>query len=157
MSNAPAVQTFWRECAANIPGLEEATPYAVKVFGNNPDMAALLMELVRSRQKTGTFALSWEYEDKGVAPPKAGDWVVVTDAAGVPGCAYQITGVEVVAFDKIEARHVQCEGPQLRELDAWSELHWQFWSQQLADTSRTPARDMPVVCLTFQCHYPPID
>jgi len=156
MSNTPTVEAFWQDCAAHIPGLTESTPYTVKVFGNNPEMAALLLKLVSSGQKTGTFFLAWEYEDTGKTLPASGDWVVVADTEGTPGCAYQITSIETVPFNQIEARHVQCEGPQLRELEAWSKLHWEFWSQQLANSSRTPEPTMPVLCMTFKCHYPPV-
>ncbi len=152
MSNTPAVQAFWRDCAAHVPGLAESTPYTVKVFGNNPDMAKLLLNLIRTGQKTGTFFLAWEYEDSGKPVPAKGDWVLVTDAAGIPGCVYQITSMETVPFDKMEARHVQCEGPQLRDLDAWKKLHWDFWTQQLANSSRQPESSMPVLCMTFKCH-----
>ncbi len=155
MSNTPLVQAFWRSCAAQV-GLDDSTPYTVKVYGNNPDMATLLMGLVSSGQKTGTFTLVWEYEDKGEPLPARGDWVVVTDTEGAPGCVYQITATEIVPFNQMEDRHVQCEGPQLREIEAWSNLHWEFWSQQLAGSNRIPDRSMPVLCLSFKVHYPPI-
>jgi uncharacterized protein YhfF len=156
MSNSPEIEAFWRDCVTAVPSLDETSQYTVKVFGHDPTMAELLLNLVSSGQKTGTFGLVWEFEDKGEPLPAVDDWVLVTDYHGQPGCVYQITEIEIVAFADIEARHVQCEGPQLRELEPWRQVHWPFWSKMLEGSEHTPDPSMLVVCLNFTCHYPPL-
>jgi len=157
MSNSPEIEAFWSDCVAAIANLDDTSPYTVKVFGRDPTMAALLLQLVSSGQKTGTFGLVWEFEDKGQALPAVDDWVLVTDYHGRPGCVYQIHGIEIVPFADIEARHIQCEGPQLRELEPWRQVHWPFWSKLLEGSKHTPDESMLVVCQNFTCHYPPLD
>ncbi len=154
MSNCDEMEAFWQAALAAVPELIEARGYVVKRFGNNPAMANQLLDLVASGQKTGTFALLTEFQDRGVPAPAAGDQVIVTDGEGHPGCLYVIDHTEILPFDDITDRHVACEGPRLRELQPWRELHWQFWSELLADTPHQPANDMAVVYQRFRCLYP---
>ena len=155
MSNGGEVDRYWRQCLDSVPGLNQARGYRTKCFGNTAEMARILMQLVAGGDKTGTFALVSEFRDRGEALPAVGDQVIVIDADGRPGCLYRITEVEILPFDTIGIEHVACEGPRLRDLTAWREVHWQFWSELLKDTPHEPASDMPVIFQRFECLSPP--
>jgi len=144
------IEEYWESCRRELPGETAGRGYRVKRFGNDPAMARLLLDLIRSRQKTGTFGLEWEFEARPQERPEPGDLYVVTDADGEPGALVRVTGTEVVPFSAIDADHLQAEGPALREPALWRRIHWDFWAPALRDLGREPAADMPILVQRFE-------
>ena len=54
-----ALETFWQAARAVVPGLP-ATGYKTRTFGRSAEMANILVPLIASGEKTGTFALAAE-------------------------------------------------------------------------------------------------
>ncbi len=145
-----SIDQYWEACRRELPAETSGRGYRVKRFGNDPAMARLLLDLVRSRQKTGTFGLEWEFEARPEDRPAPGDLYVVTDSAGTPGALIRVTGTEVVPFSAIDVTHLQAEGPALREPALWRKVHWDFWAPALRALGREPSADMPVLVQRFE-------
>jgi uncharacterized protein YhfF len=126
----------------------------VKTFGNSEEMADLLLSLIRNGDKTGTFATDWEFEAAPEKTPRQGDYVIVLDGRGAPGCLYRLDAVERLPFAEITEQHVACEGPSMRELEPWRKMHWAYWTRVLAGTGHEPTRDMMVLVQNFTVLYP---
>jgi uncharacterized protein YhfF len=144
------IEEFWEACRQALPEATHGRGYRVKRFGNDPAMSRLLLDLIRSGQKTGTFGLEWEFEERPRERPQPGDLIIVTDAGSEPGALIRVTGTEVVAFSAIGAEQLQHEGPALREPDAWRKVHRAFWTPALHAMGREPSDDMPILVQRFE-------
>lgn len=154
MSPPVSVEAFWQACCEALPEATEGRSYRTRRFGDDPGISKVILDMILAGKKTATFAVDWEFEDRPEDRPAPRDLYVVTDAAGVPEALIRITETEVVPFDEIGDRHVQCEGPALREVGPWRRLHWDYWSRTLAGIGRTPAPDMPILFQRFEKLYP---
>ena len=148
------LKAFWAQCCAARPDLDPAQTYSVKTYGNTAEMADLLLGLIRAGDKTGTFAVEWEFVDAPDAAPRAGDHVIVLDGNGDPGCLYRIDSVLKLPFNEITEQHIACEGPTMRVLEPWKKMHWAYWTRVLDGTPYAPAEDMPVLVQNFTVLYP---
>ena len=128
-------------------------------FGNSAAMAAILVGLVASGEKTGTFALAAEFTAAlgGAADqaPKPGDVYLIKAFDGSPVCLYRITATELVPFAGISHEHVQVEGANARNVAIWRKIHWSYWGAMLAAKGLSMQDDTPVIFQRFELLFPP--
>ena len=149
MTNSESIKAYWDQCLNEAEGIDPQKGYREKCFGRSTEMASQLMALVASGQKTGTFSLLVEFSPANPLP-EVGEQVIVTDFEGNPGCLYVIEEVETVPYQEISERHVALEGPRLRDVQLWRDVHWPYWTEYLATRGERPAMDMPVVFQRFR-------
>ena len=147
---------FWESCCHAHPELDPNTRYSVKSYGNTPELADLLLGLIRDGEKTGTFATEWEFEADPSSRPREGDHVVVVDGSGTPGCLYRIDTIQALPFNEITEEHVAGEGPSMRELEPWKKMHWAYWTRVLEGTGHEPTQDMTVLVQYFTVLQPDV-
>jgi uncharacterized protein YhfF len=128
--------------------------YGTWSFGDSPEMADELAELVARGTKTATASLLWEYQSEGESLPQAGDISMVLDGRERPVCLIQTVQVDVKPFDQVDAAFAFDEGEGDRSLDYWRDGHWHFFSRACQRIGRTPSQSMPVVCERFRLIYP---
>lgn len=145
-----ALDAFWDACVAAHPAATAGRGYRLRSFGRDPLLARRILDLIVAGEKTGTFAVDWEFEGRPADRPRPGDLYIVTDPAGRPGALIRITATELLPYREIDATHIACEGPALRSLGPWRELHWHFWRGVLAPLGREPAEDMPILLQRFE-------
>lgn len=143
------VDEFWQAARKAVPSLPDGG-YKVRTFGRSAEMSAILVQLIASGEKTGTFALAAEYERNPSQRPAVGDHFVVTHFDGSPALVYRITEVATVPFRDIGPQHVEVEGPNARKVDVWRNIHWPYWGSMLRDWGLEPRDDMPVVFQRFE-------
>ncbi|MCS6947701.1 MAG: ASCH domain-containing protein [Steroidobacteraceae bacterium] len=143
---------FLRAVQAALPGLD-LRRVKYRTFGRSAEMANILVPLIASGQKTGTFALAAEFESDPQAAPQVGDLYVVTWFDGTPALLYRITEIETVPFNAINERHVQVEGPNARDVAIWRSIHWPYFGSWLRERGREPSEDMPVIFQRFELLY----
>jgi len=146
--SAEEVATYWSGCRAKL-GLSEEAGWRTRRLGNTPEVCALLVELIRTGRKTGTFSLAAEFDATGQPPPRAGEYLLITDFEGVPGCCVRLDVVQTLPFDRIGADWVQVEGPALRDLEAWRKVHEEYWTRLLAGWGRKFDGSAAVICQRF--------
>ena len=49
------------------------------------------------------------------------------------------------------------EGEGDLTLEWWRRIHWAYYERELQGTGYVPRLDMPIVCESFECLYPPAD
>lgn len=128
----------------------------VRTFGGSAAMANVIVPLILTGQKTGTFALASEFESDPAAAPQVGDDYVVTWFEGPPALLYRVTEVQRVPFEGIDHGHVQVEGPNARNVETWRRIHWEYWGGMLRRQGREPSMTMPVIFHRFEVLYPRI-
>ena len=118
-------------------------------FGS-ADMADRLLGLILAGEKTATFATPWLYEGDSNRTPVQDGYSVVHDAKGKPRALLMTTSVVTVPFDQITTAHTQYEGPGARPLDAWRQIHQDFWGPALSSRGLTLTDDLPVTVERFK-------
>jgi uncharacterized protein YhfF len=122
-------------------------------FGDSPELADELIQLVLDGTKTATAELVVEFENAGEPLPAKGDLSIVLDGAGDPRVLVRTTRVDVVPFEQVTEEHAYLEGEDDRTLSSWRGGHEQYWRRQLAGSGREFDPTIPVVCERFQVLY----
>jgi uncharacterized protein YhfF/GNAT superfamily N-acetyltransferase len=148
-----AVAAFWAEfCrAASVP---EATPYQAWYFGDSPEMAHELVELVLQGPKRATAGAAWAVDlepDLGAVPH---GYSVVTERDGTPRCVIRTTQLERRALNQVDAQFAWDEGEGDRTLADWLDGHRRFFTRECAREGVPFAEDMPVQLERFELLYP---
>jgi uncharacterized protein YhfF len=139
----------WVAAARRAAPHEPIQSWKRRTFGNSAALADMLIGLIASGEKTGTFSLPAEFRDTPAAAPVVGDYYVVTRFDGRPALLYRVTEVETLPFAAIGERHVAVEGPTLREVEAWARYHWDYWTAVLARRGESPTPTMPIIFQRF--------
>ena len=70
-------------------------------FGTKPDLAHEITPLVLDGTKTATGSLLWAAEADGKAPPRPGDFWIVTNGGDDPQCVIETFEARVIPFDEV--------------------------------------------------------
>ena len=148
-----AVAAFWAEfCrAASVP---ETTPYQAWYFGDSPELAHELVELVLHGPKRATAGAAWAVDlepDLGALPH---GYSVVTEHDGTPRCVIRTTTLERRALNQVDAQFAWDEGEGDRTLADWLDGHRRFFKRECAREGVPFADDMPVQLERFELLYP---
>ena len=119
-------------------------------FGDSPELAGELGELVRQGSKTATAGLLWGWEAGVGGPPAVGDREVVIDWNGIPLAVIEFTEVRVLPFAEVDADFARDEGEGDGSLSYWRRAHRSFFGRECERLRRQPRDDMPVVCIRFR-------
>jgi uncharacterized protein YhfF len=148
-------EAYWRSYVDTLPVNSSARDdqYVAEGWGDSPEMADELGALIASGTKTAACSALWEYEAEGEPLPKVGSKTIVVDGNGNPLCIVEMTEVEVVPYDRVDARFAYEEGEGDRSLAYWRDAHWRFFSRTLPNVGREPTTEMPLVCERFRVIY----
>jgi len=104
------VDAFWQRFVA-ATGLDGA--YTAWSFGDSPEMATELAQLVKSGPKRATAGL---LPDASEEMPQPGDLSVILDGDDRPVCVIRTTAVEVRRFGGVDAEFAHADGEGDRTL-----------------------------------------
>lgn len=146
------IEEFWEEflgsLAPNSP--MQGKTYTAESYGDKPELADHLGELIITGTKTATCSTLSEWEAEGTAIPEAGLITIVLDGRGEPLCIIETIDVKIIPFNEVGSEFAYAEGEGDRSLKYWREAHLNYFSRSLAVISRKPALDMPLVCERFR-------
>jgi uncharacterized protein YhfF len=149
-------QDMWSAYAATQGGLDESRFYEAFCFGDSPEMADELGQLVVAGVKRATAGALWSYEAEGKAIPKPGDLSVVMDSAGRALCVIETTQVDVMPFDKVSAEFAATEGEGDGSLAYWQQAHISFFTRECEGSGRSFSTGMAIACERFKVVHPPV-
>lgn len=147
-----SVEAFWESYRAALPAdhPHHQASYTAWQFGDTPELANELIQLVLAGTKTGTASLEWEYGEAGEPLPQPGDLSVILDGANQPLCLIETTSIDIRSFNEVTAEHAYSEGEGDRSLQDWRDGHWRYFSRVCEHIGRTPSEIMPIVCERFR-------
>jgi uncharacterized protein YhfF len=122
-------------------------------FGATPEQADELIGLVLAGTKTATAGAQWDYEHEGETLPRVGDLAILLDGSEHPRALIEVTHVDVVPFEDVDAEHAHLEGEGDRSLAHWRAVHERFFTD-VASHDRGFSPTMPVVLERFRVLYP---
>ncbi|MGL4481406.1 MAG: ASCH domain-containing protein, partial [Lactococcus garvieae] len=117
-------------------------------FGNNPQMADELLELVLEGKKRATASALSLYGPDDFLPAVDGRYEILLDGKGTPRAAIQTSKVYITKFNKVTEDHAFYEGEGDRSLAYWRQVHEAFFRDL---DCYTP--DMDIVCEEFEVLY----
>jgi uncharacterized protein YhfF len=149
------VMAYWQKFMSILPA---DSPYREKSYiaegwGDSPEMADELGELIARGIKTATCSALWEWQAEGNPIPQKGQITVVVDGEGHPLCIVETTEVTIRQYNEVDSDFAQAEGEGDFSLDYWREAHRNFFSRTLPKIGREFIEDMPLVCERFQVIY----
>jgi uncharacterized protein YhfF len=149
------VRAYWHKFLST---LAEDSPYHIKAYseggyGDSPELANELIQLVLIGKKTATCGSLWEWEAEGKPLPKVGDVWVELDGNGNPVCITETIEVTIQNYNGMNADFARAEGEGDLSLDYWREAHKNFFSRVLPKFGREFSEDMPLVCEQFKVIY----
>lgn len=150
------IQQFWQAYLKwqDDPALDPDVLPEAWSFGDTPEMADELGQLVLRGTKTATCGLLWEHEDEDEPLPRAGQLSIVLDGAGRPLCLIETTEVQIRAYDQVDPQFAYEEGEGDRSLEYCRQAHWRFFGQVCDHIGRTLDPAMPLVCERFRLLFP---
>lgn len=95
-------------------------------FGDSPDMANALAELVVKGIKTATSCAYSEYVQEG-RPFSVGDYHIILDGNETPVCVIRVIRHTLFTFDSVGKDFAYKEGEGDRSLAYWREEHRRFF------------------------------
>ena len=143
-------EAFWSTCQEKISTPPADGFYRLRHFGDNAALADVLLNLILSGQKTGTFTSPWLFEGDKNLTPVVGGYTVVTDFDGKPSALLLTTSVKTLPFSQITEEATQYEGPNARSLEVWRQIHWHFFARVLELKGKVPTDDMPITVERFE-------
>ena len=149
------VQAYWQEFLSTLPldSPYHAKNYSQGGYGDTPELANELIQLILIERKTATCGSLWEWETEGRPLPKAGDIWVEVDGYGKPVCITETTEVTVRKYNEVNADFARAEGEGDLSLNYWREAHKTYFSRVLSKFGREFSDEMPLVCERFKLIY----
>jgi uncharacterized protein YhfF len=127
--------------------------YQVRWIGLDAESTRQIFDLIRARDKTGTFTLPWIVERTGQPPPRPGDEIILIDFDGSPTMVVRLTGVRGHVFGGVTAADIAIDGSPVRDPAVWKPLHTQYWNALLAPFGLVVCDDMPFWAEPFELLY----
>ena len=149
------VKDYWQKFLSILPpdSAYRTKDYIAEGWGDGPDMANELGNLIARGIKTATCSALWEWEAEGKPIPQEGLITIVLDGAEQPLCIVETTEVTIRKYNEVDAEFAQAEGEGDFSLEYWRQAHRNFFSRTLSKIEREFSEEMPLVCERFQLIY----
>jgi uncharacterized protein YhfF len=152
--NQEQIQQYWQAYLATLPdNFSGNETYNVSQFGDYPELADELGQLVLAGVKTATCSALWEWEAEESAIPERGAKTIVLDGQDKILCIIETTEVTIRPYIQVDAQFAYEEGEGDRSLESWRKAHWEYFSRVLPKIGKKPTPEMPLVCERFRVVY----
>jgi len=149
-----SVDGFWAEFLRAEPAVPPDTPYQVWYFGNTPEMARELADLVLHGTKTATASLLETNKRQPENAPIENAFSVVTDIYGTPMCGIRTTEIKHMPFSDVGAAFAYDEGEDDRTLESWRLAHRDYFNREAAALGFDFDETSIVCCERFRLVFP---
>ena len=154
----PQQQAFW-DAFKRASGETVDTPQDISAFGDSPEMADALLDLILIGQKRATCSLArWYVGPEADTPmPRPGNLSLILDGKAEPRCVLRITSVEIKPVGDADAQFAWDEGEGDRTLEDWMQGHCAFWQREGQREGFEFSTDMDAVFERFELAWVPTD
>jgi len=154
ISKSDKVVAFWTKFCDVRGGIGPDEPYQVWYFGNTPEMALELANLVIAGKKFATGSLVSVNEIKPDEAPIPDGYSVVTDFYGSPMCVIQTTEIRHIPFIEVDPQFASNEGEGDQTLEYWRDVHWRYFTTEAGQLGLDFDERSLVCCERFKLLYP---
>jgi uncharacterized protein YhfF len=124
----PDTDAFW-EAFRRHAGLDHGN-YVVGSFGDSPEMATELADLVAAGIKRATASLARDYGEGREPMPKPGDFAMMLDGEGRPRFIWRTTEVTLKPLCEVDEAFAWDVGEGDRTRDWWLDAHNHYFARQ---------------------------
>lgn len=149
-----ANEAFWAAARREVPGLPADVASDIWFFGDSPELAAALADLVLNGPKRATTGLLAEMQAEGLPLPQTGGYSLVTDYHGTPLMILRSTRVDIQPFETVDADFAAAEGEGDGSLCYWRDAHERYFKRSCARIGIDWRPDLEVICERFEVVYP---
>lgn len=121
-------------------------------FGENESQANQILNLILEGNKTATSESYLSFQETGEPLPRKGEFEIITDWDGKPGCVVEILDVKIIPFNDIKWEMAKLEGEE-ENMQAWRENRAKEWTEEGTDLGYVFSDEMPVVFVGFKVIY----
>jgi uncharacterized protein YhfF len=148
------IERYWQQYLDSLPigSLRPTAYWGSFYFGNTPEQAGKIVELVLNGTKTATGSLLWGYQAEGKRLPQSGDVSIVTDGRD-PVCIIETVDVRIVPYDQVGEDLAYEGGEGDRSLASWRRIYWEYILAECRRINRAPDRSVPLVMERFRVVY----
>ncbi|CAI1174631.1 ASCH domain [Serratia plymuthica] len=97
-------------------------------FGDGPELANELLQLVLSGDKTATCGSYGSYRQE--KSPLLGDYSVILDGRGEPACVIRTLSLRLIRYCDVTAEMAAKEGEGDKSLAFWQQGHQAFFTRE---------------------------
>ena len=127
-ARSPNPDAFW-QAFRRYAGLDHDN-YVVGSFGDSPEMATELADLVIAGIKRATASLVQDYGAGREPIPKPGDFVMMLDGEGRPRFIWRTTEVTIKPLSQVDEAFAWDEGEGDRTREWWLDAHRRYFARQ---------------------------
>lgn len=153
VSKQGGAETFW-QAFCNASGVPPQTPYQAWYFGDSPQLAHELADLVVNGPKRATAGDTELYEKHPEAAAVPDGYSVVTEFDGTPRAVIRTTWLDTRPLNEVDAQFAWDEGEGDRTLPDWLDGHTRYFTRSRAEEGRTFSPTMRVTLERFELLYP---
>jgi uncharacterized protein YhfF len=124
----PDTDAFWQAFRRHA-GLDH-DHYVVGSFGDSPEMATELANLVVAGIKRATASLARDYGEGRDPLPRPGDFVLLLDGEGRPRFIWRTTEVTIKPLSQVDEAFAWDEGEGDRTRNWWLDAHRRYFGRQ---------------------------
>jgi uncharacterized protein YhfF len=141
LPRSPETDAFW-QAFRRYAGLDHDN-YVVGTFGDSPEMATELADLVMAgiKRATASFALraslaasppslARDYGEGREPMPQPGDFVIMLNGVGRPRFIWRTTEVAIKPLSEVDEAFAWDEGEGNRTRDWWLDAHRRYFARQ---------------------------
>ena len=147
------IEEFWQEARVALGAAAPETRPEAWHFGDSPELADQLLELVLEGKKTATCGALWHVEADGEPVPKPGDLSIILDGSGEPRCVLETTEIRIMPMNEVDEQFAYDEGEGDRSWEYWYAAHECFFGRTLPQIGREFDPAMPLVLERFKLLY----
>jgi len=122
-------ESFWSAFKAS-RDIPDTMQYDVVAFGDSPELAKELSELVLHDRKRATTCLYRDIVDGSENVPVIGGYVVLVDGFGTPKAIWRTIELRLGPMDSVTEEFAFMEGEGDRSREEWLEMHRRYFSRQ---------------------------
>jgi uncharacterized protein YhfF/GNAT superfamily N-acetyltransferase len=153
LPSAGAVAAFWADYCRAVR-LAGTTPCQAWHFGDSPELAHELVELVLYGPKRATAELARPGIPDPATDPAPGGYCVVTESDGTPRAVIRYTTVERRPLGEVDAAFAWDEGEGDRSLADWLRIHRTYFARECARDGTAFSDASAVILQRFELMYP---
>lgn len=142
-------QAYLKRAQAALPNENIPDDLICEQFGDSPDLAQELLDLILEGKKSATCGTVWEYEAEGVPIPQPGDFWLTGDRNNKPTCLLRVESVKIVPFDQVTHDFSFLEGEDDRSHESWRTQHERYFRRVLPKIGKEFSPSMDLVTVVF--------
>lgn len=151
--SSAALAAFFQKAKTALATGKLGADFQVRWIGLDAPTTQQIIDLIKAKDKTGTFTLPWIVARTDQPVPQVGDNIILIGFDGTPTLLVRLTDVYQVAFGAVSAKDIAIDGSPVRDLAIWKPMHTVYWNNLLKPLGLSVSDDMPVWVETFELLY----